>query len=387
MLYCHDGPLFKDENGAYYSLGLSNEVFERYEKIVDKIELVIRVKEIKAEDIKGKMSPITLPYLSVTESPNLSTLKGLAIERSAFKKELLEKAKKADYIFCRIPSHVGNVGVDVAEELNIPYMVEVVACPWDSLWNYSLKGKMVAPYFTMATKKRVRSANYAVYVTNQFLQRRYPTKGKSTNCSNVILETVSPEVLERRLSKIETTSNKIIIGTTASVDIRFKGQQYIIEALGELKKRGNVSFEYQLVGKGDNSYLKAIAKKFDVEDQVKFLGPKTHKDVFDWLDSIDFYAQPSRQEGLPRALIEAMSRGLPALGAKTGGIPELLNDDFIISNSKNNISEISYILSNLSKEKCKQEAMNNFNESKKYLRSIIEERRQAFLQDFVEGSK
>src|SRR5699024_742855 len=135
----------------------------------------------------------------------------------------------------------------------------------------------------------------------------------------------------KRLEKISRMkkNEKIVIGTTAALDVRFKGQQYIIKALSELKKQGATNFEYQLVGSGSASYLESVAKKYNISNQVKILGSMTHEDVFDWLENIDIYTQPSRQEGLPRALIEAMSRGLPSFGARTAGIPELLEDDFI----------------------------------------------------------
>src|SRR5690606_35953689 len=47
-----------------------------------------------------------------------------------------------------------------------------------------------------------------------------------------------------------------------------------------------------------------------------------------WLDNIEIYCQPSRTEGLPRSLIEAMSRGCPAVGSNVGGIPELLSSHY-----------------------------------------------------------
>ena len=46
----------------------------------------------------------------------------------------------------------------------------------------------------------------------------------------------------------------------------------------------------------------------------------------DYYDSIDIYVQPSKQEGLPRAVIEAMSRGCPVLGTDIAGIPELIQE-------------------------------------------------------------
>jgi len=47
-------------------------------------------------------------------------------------------------------------------------------------------------------------------------------------------------------------------------------------------------------------------------------------EVAKWLDQLDVYLQPSYQEGLPRATIEALNRGLLVIGSTAGGIPELL---------------------------------------------------------------
>src|SRR5690625_7634894 len=113
-----------------------------------------------------------------------------------------------------------------------------------------------------------------------------------------------------------------------------------------------------------------MAKRYDVVDQVKFLGPMLHNEVFDWLETIDIYVQPSRQEGLPRALIEAMNRGLPAFGANTAGIPELLESDFIFSNTRGNIKEMCSILLGFTKEKMFLQAKWNFDESKRYVQEF-----------------
>ena len=49
--------------------------------------------------------------------------------------------------------------------------------------------------------------------------------------------------------------------------------------------------------------------------------------VYGWMQKLDLYIQPSLTEGLPRALIEAMANGKPALASSAGGIPELLDTE------------------------------------------------------------
>jgi glycosyltransferase involved in cell wall biosynthesis len=61
------------------------------------------------------------------------------------------------------------------------------------------------------------------------------------------------------------------------------------------------------------------------DDEVEFLGALPAGDaVRKRLDASDLFVLASRQEGLPRSMIEAMARGLPCLGTNVGGIPELL---------------------------------------------------------------
>ena len=118
--------------------------------------------------------------------------------------------------------------------------------------------------------------------------------------------------------KIRTYSGKLVLGTAAAVNVAFKGQRYVIEALARLKAAGRTDVEYRLAGGGDPTALRELAQRLGVAEQVAFAGSLPHDAVFSWLDGLDLYIQPSLQEGLPRALIEAMSRGLPAFAAHTG---------------------------------------------------------------------
>src|SRR5690625_4766530 len=308
VLFCHDGPLRKDQEGNYYGIAHNDQMFKRYFSLANKIATVMRIGSISSNEDKTNLSKIEISPFKVYELPNLNTPKNIIISRAEAKKIMKNAVLESDYIVARVPSMSGFLAIDYAKKYNKPYITEIVTCPWDAYWNHSFKGKLVAPFMFLATRTRVKESSHVIYVTNEFLQSRYPTNGESVSCSNVILTEIDERVLKRRLKKIENMdrSSKIIIGTTAAVNVRFKGQQYVIKALGELKKKGYTNFEYQLVGPGDQSYLKSVAKRYGVMEQVKFLGVIPHKKVFNWLDTIDIYVQPSKQEGLPRALIEAM---------------------------------------------------------------------------------
>jgi glycosyltransferase involved in cell wall biosynthesis len=388
VLFCHDGPLRKDEYGNFFGTAHNDDSFKRYYNIADELTCIIRVKDIQSEETNDKLSRISVQPFNVVPIPNISSFKGSIFHKKEAKRVVKEQVECSDFVVARLPSLAGFLGVDYAKKMGKPYLVEVVACPWDAFWNHSIIGKFIAPTMYWKTKQRVLNSNYSVYVTNDFLQKRYPTKGESVSCSNVALVDFEEQVLSKRLDKIHSMQDneKIIIGTTAAVNVKYKGQQYIIEALGRLKKDGITNYEYHLVGGGDTTFLRKVADYHGVSEEVKFIGSMSHEMIFEWLETIDIYAQPSRQEGLPRALIEAMSRGLPALGAKTAGIPELIESDCIFSNTRNNINEICSILKGLNKNKMLELALSNYSESKKYESKIIEERRKSFFENFVKKS-
>lgn len=379
-VFAHDHIFYRYNDNMYSTGGLSKEMLERYTSIFEEVVVLSRQKNIR--ELNTNLTLATTERVTFVEVPNYMSFRSYALKHKAVK-IINEQVVRADYVIAR-NSSIASIAIKCAKKNKKPYLVEMVSCAWDALWNHSFKGKLIAPFRYIQLKKEVRESPYVVYVTNKFLQRRYPTKGNQTSCSNVALTEFDSEVLKRRIDKINQMSRdtKIIIGTTAAVNVKYKGQEYVIRALAELKNQGLSNFEYQLVGSGSPVYLKSIADKYDVSDQVKFLGAMPHYKVFDWLETIDIYAQPSKQEGLPRALIEAMSRAVPSIGAKTAGIPELLDDKFIFSNSKKNIIEISKILKNYNKEYMLLEATRNFEESKKYDKKIIEKRRNQFFREF-----
>ena len=99
-----------------------------------------------------------------------------------------------------------------------------------------------------------------------------------------------------------------------------KNQSCIIRALAKAR---NKNICYLLCGCGPMQHtLQALAKELGVADRVRFLGFR--KDVPFVLSVADVFAFPSKREGLPVSVIEAMAAGLPVICSDVRGNRELI---------------------------------------------------------------
>lgn len=385
LLFSYTGPLIKDNKGNYYSRTITDKMLSRYFKIADEINIFTRVKKVLDEKELERLTRIDSKNFSVTELPDISSLKGFFYNSGKVKKQIKDAIVRSDIIIARLPCVTGNIVVQTAIENQKPYLVEVVGCPRDVYWNHSYKGKLAALPSYLAMKRTVRRAPYALYVTTKFLQHRYSCKGRVIGCSDVSLPKLNEDILKKRLFRINNPEDRpIVIGTTAAVNVKYKGQEYVIKAMSRLISEG-YNFEYHLAGGGEETYLKSIAEKHGVLDKVKFLGSLPHERVFEYLDNIDLYIQPSKTEGLPRALVEAMSRGCPSLGSNVGGIPELVNRDFIFN--AGSIDEIYTLLKMMDMKTMSDEARRSFKKAKEFDSTLLEEQRITFYREFAEICK
>ena len=381
VLFVHDGPIFFDEKGNYYGLHFNETLKNRYLHLGKEVAFLMRTKPIDIKDL-GRFSKISSENFRVIAFPDYKSIGLYFKNHKKAKRIITEAVLEHDVIVCRLPSASGSVAVKMARKYKKPSLVEYVACTFDAYWNYDWRGKLIAHYKMWQQKRLMKKVPYTVYVTSEFLQKRYPTNGQSIHCSNVELQPLNESTLENRLLKIEQTdfSRPLILGTVAALNVPYKGQADVIKAIAKLKVQGNV-FHYHLVGTGNPEKLLQQAKKHDVTDLVKIIGPLKHDEVFGFLKEIDIYIQPSKQEGLPRAVIEAMSKACPVLGARTAGIPELLEPEMIFK--PGNIKEVSDKLRLLDKNIMRAQALRNFEEAKKYERVALDKRRQEFYNHFI----
>nr|WP_246354533.1 glycosyltransferase family 4 protein [Paenibacillus phytohabitans] len=237
----------------------------------------------------------------------------------------------------------------------------------------------------------IRKTSHAIYVSEQFLQKRYPTQGLQSSCSDVNIEELTHDILENRISKIEKIDKDIInFGLIGSLNVNYKGHETAIKALASIKDI-IPPFRLRFLGGGDKARWEQMAIELDLFNMIDFCGTLPNGNpVLQWMDDTDIYLIPSLQEGLPRALVEAMSRACPALGARTGGIPELLPKEFLHKPKdwRKLAADILSIVND--KGRLVELASLNFHKSKEFERDTLLERKMKFwstFKSYVDNSK
>jgi glycosyltransferase involved in cell wall biosynthesis len=383
VLFVHDGPMLCNlDKTVFYGVHYKDEIVERYSFFGDVVSFLMRYKTIP--DAEGeKYTKISHPAFKPIEVPNYKSIQSRLKKGEAEK--IIEKAvAEHDIILLRLPSANGVIAQRYARKYNKPVFVEVVACVFDALWNYDWRGKLMAHYKMWKYKQHIKDSKHVLYVTRDFLQSRYPTTGKSIGCSDVILKHFDDSILSKRLAKIDNQAEPLIIGTVAAIDVPYKGQADVIKALYLLKQKGKTNYIYKIVGQGKPDLLQKLIDKYKLKDQIEIIGSLPHDKVFDFLDSLSLYIQPSKQEGLPRSVIEALSRACPVLATNIAGNPELVDNEALYK--AGDVKALVSMLENPENLPLSKWSANNFAKANLYTADVLNEKRLAFYREFLKDN-
>jgi glycosyltransferase involved in cell wall biosynthesis len=280
----------------------------------------------------------------------------------------------------------------VARKLGKPFAVELVGCAQDALWFHGdIRGKIYAPIMARRVKAAVAVAPFVLYVTREFLQRRYPARHVIGRASNVEIAGITAAVSDVDVPAFSTketqsenrTDPAMQIGLIGAFQNEYKGHGTALRALRQVIDVG-VPARLRLIGVGGTERWRAEAGKLGVEGHVSFEGVlPAGEAVMKWLQDLDIYIQPSLTEGLPRALIEAMAAGRAAFASRVGGIPELLPDDCL--HTPGDWKALARMLVRAAQDPTwRQEAgQGNRLKAREYASDVLQERRSAFWSAFA----
>ncbi|MDF0667323.1 MAG: glycosyltransferase family 4 protein [Nitrospira sp.] len=104
-----------------------------------------------------------------------------------------------------------------------------------------------------------------------------------------------------------------------------KGHRFLVDAVAQLKQE-HPHLHLVILGSGDqHDALLRQAGQAGITQALHLVGRR--EDVELALAGMDCFVLPSLNEGMGRALIEAMAAGLPVIASRTGGIPALIEDE------------------------------------------------------------
>lgn len=329
-----DGQLWTQTAFAY-------AFWQRYLTVFDHVRVVARVRDVarvpsdwqRADGEHVSFAPV--PYYLGPWQYLLRAWQVRRVVRGA--------VGPTDAVILRVSSQLANVVEPLLRRQGHPYGVEVVGDPYDVFAPGSVR-HLLRPFFrrwfAARLRRQCRDACAAAYVTEQALQRRYPAASDAlslgvsdvdlpleafkvtTSYSSIELPPSAFTSVPRPVYERSCQYKLITVGSLAQL---YKAPDVLIDALALCVQAG---LDLSLVLVGDGKYrpaLEARAAALGLTPRVLFRGQlPAGEAVRSQLDEADIFVLPSHQEGLPRAMIEAMARALPCIGSTVGGIPELL---------------------------------------------------------------
>jgi glycosyltransferase involved in cell wall biosynthesis len=258
--------------------------------------------------------------------------------------------------------------------------MEVVGDPWDAMAPGAARNRFRPVYrrvFTRALRRQCIGAVGAAYVTSNWLQRRYPCPAGEFGISDV----QAPAEwfgAEPRTGLREPGTLRVL--TICELAQPHKCVDALISAVAACRAT-NHDVRLTIAGEGRlRAELEQLARDLGVEASVRFLGHvPSPEELRDHLDAADLFALPSRQEGLPRALVEAMVRGLPCLASPAGGIPELLPPDAILPAGDSRALANRFREALQSPDWLARASKRNLECAKDYSQAVLEGKRRQFL--------
>lgn len=324
---------YSDQNGLIWTpCAHDYQFFTRYLEIFEHVSVLARLKPVDTVPTGWKcangpgVSFIGVPYFV---GPMEYALRSWQVYRAVYR-----AVQSIDAAILRVPSTIADVAQMVLTRCGRPYALEVIGDPYDVFAPGAVRHplrrvfRLIYPY---QLRRQCRNAYAVTYVTKQALQSRYPAGGGAFQSSYSDVE-LGDDAFSSARKPSDYRKTRLTLIHVGMLEQLYKAPDVLIEALAICIQAG---LPLRLVFVGDGKYrrhLEGLAAKLDVLERITFTGSLPNgQAIRHELDKADVFVLASRVEGLPRAMIEAMARGLPCIGSTVGGIPELLEPEDMVN--------------------------------------------------------
>jgi len=361
--------------------------WKRYLEVFEPVRLLARARSEKSPPPGWRKA--SGPGVETIALPHFVGAAALLRALPVLKPLIRRGLTQAEAVLLRVPCGIGDQ-VWRALGPRRPYGVEVVGDPYDVFAPGSSRHPIrpvVRWWMARELKRECAHASSAAYVTAATLQRRYAPGPRTftTNFSSIEIagSDFVPEPPPIRMDRSSCTL--VTVGTLQQL---YKGPDVLIDAVYHALREG-LDVRLRLIGDGQyRPQLEAQVRRLGLGRNVAFLGERTSgQAVREELDRADLFVLASRTEGLPRALIEAMARGLPCIGSTAGGIPELLPGEDLVPPGDARALErkIREVLSD--PDRRKRMAARNLAAARSYHSDVLGARRVAFYRHLKDDTQ
>jgi phosphatidyl-myo-inositol dimannoside synthase len=303
-------------------------LWARYLDVFSSVTIAARVADVTAAS-SGCVSA-SLPDVQFCPLVPYSGLSGLVSNLPSVRASVATAVHITTAIIVRAPSPIAYLTSRAAARAGRPFAAEIVGDSDQVFSRGAFHHPLRVPirWLARSTQQQLsREAVAVLYVTNTVLQRRYPTRGQSYAASDAALDDLAFASEGRHEWRPPA---EFVLVTVGGLDQPYKGTGVLLDAVNELRRRG-AGVKLRIVGDGRLlGHYQRQREALGLSAVVEFVGQQDLAGVRAALDSAHLFVLPSLTEGLPRALLEAMARGLPAIATNVGGVPELLPAECLV---------------------------------------------------------
>ena len=382
LLVC-DAYCYKQDD-CYYVKEFTLILLRRYLSVFEKVRLAVRTRTIEDfnKDILSNYLPLTYSQVEIYPIPFFQGPKQYLKKYTHIRKSMRRVICGCSLAILRLPSTIAFAAWNEIRKTKIPCVAEIVFdCLDAAKSDVSLLEK--ALWFSMH-KKQQRVCSYSVgiaCVTENYLQRHYFSKKENAITSSYSSIELPDKFYYKVRSYPEKERFRIIHVANQVMYNGRKGHKELIQVLQILQQK---KYKVEIVFIGKN-YRKGIekleqyAKMLEVSENISFTGYLSTEKLREQLIMSDIAVLPTKAEGLPRVIIEAMAVGLPCITTNVSGNPELISHDFLVDYEDVGTIAAKIIKLIEDKQLYENESKINFEKSRKYASEILNKKRTEFF--------
>lgn len=335
LLVTTDAHLIKDTNNQYWCQTIYGYQFwTRYLNVFEDVVIAARVKQA---DITDKYRRVDGEHVTVFEIPFYQGPKELIQKYYVITKTIKNVFDGCDAALFRMPSPTGQLVWNRRKSFDGPIGLEVVYDLSDDLKaaESTFVQKMTSRIQIHFLKRACIEANGVSYVTEHTIQKSFPSYASLFGESDDHFETsystitMSDDAFCGSRDFTGKHSFTLIMSDVAMNTYR-KGEKTFLHVIKRLRDKG-YDINGIIIGDGKKKYeFELLSEQLGLRNNVCFTGLLSDaEEVRAYLKKADVFVFPTSAEGLPRGILEAMAVGLPVVSAPIGGIPEILDMQFL----------------------------------------------------------